>query len=165
MMVAALVVLSWGARVPPSVFAQTPGPSGPSAGVTATSPAATAAFGLPPNFAGAPPPAEPSTINRDPSGKVTVRAVRTPTPLKIDGKLDEPIYASTPAMSDFVQQDPKENVPATEKTEVWIFYDRDNIYVVGKCWDTHPERMVMNEMRRDGSGIPRNENFAFILDT
>ena len=39
------------------------------------------------------------TITRDPSGRVTVRAVRVQTPLKIDGALDEPLYTSVQPIS------------------------------------------------------------------
>ena len=31
--------------------------------------------------------------------------------------------------ADFVQQEPHEGEPATDKTEVWVFFDDKNIYV------------------------------------
>src|SRR5204863_334773 len=85
--------------------------------------------------------------------------------LRIDGRLDEEIYSTVPSISGFIQQEPVDGAPATEETEVWVFFDDDNIYVVGRCWDSHPERMVANEMRRDGARVPRNEDFAFSFDT
>jgi hypothetical protein len=120
---------------------------------------------LPFQIAGPPPPDLPVTVARDGVGRTTVRAARLTAPLRIDGNLDEAIYDSVRSMTDFIQQDPVENAPATEKTEVWVFFDRDSVYIAGKCWDSHPERMAINEMRRDGSFVPRNENFAFMLDT
>ena len=45
-----------------------------------------------------------------------------------------------PRSSDFVQQEPDEFQPATEKTEAWIFFDDDNVYVSAKNYETHPER-------------------------
>src|SRR6202011_5253293 len=105
-------------------------------------------------------------INRNADGtRATIRAVRLTTPLKIDGKLDEEVYRTVPSISDFVQQEPQEGAPATEKTEVWLFFDNDSFYVVARCWDSHPERMIATEMRRDGRRIPRNEDLAFGLDT
>jgi len=50
--------------------------------------------------------------------------------IKLDGKLTEPIWQREP-IKDFIQQDPKEGAPATEKTEVWIAYDENNLYVAG----------------------------------
>ena len=114
---------------------------------------------------GPPPPVAPAVITRDASGHATIRAVRLTTPLRVDGRLDEEIYSSVPSISGFIQQEPVDGAPATEETEVWVFFDDDNIYVVGRCWDSHPERMVANEMRRDGARVPRNEDFAFSFDT
>ena len=86
-------------------------------------------------------------------------------PISLDGRLDEAVYARVPAMSDFIQQEPHEGEPATEKTETWVLFDEQNIYVAARCWDSHPERMVVNEMRRDNRNIFQNENFTIVIDT
>src|SRR5687767_13351609 len=95
----------------------------------------------------------------------TVRAHRALQPLRIDGRLDEEIYRTTTAISDFVQQEPDEFKPATEKTEAWIFFDNDNLYISARNWETHPERRVANEMRRDTSQLRQNDTFGVLLDT
>src|SRR3990172_1748168 len=38
----------------------------------------------------APAPVAPETISRTPEGGVTIRAVRIPEPIRLDGRLDEP---------------------------------------------------------------------------
>ncbi|MEO5742637.1 MAG: hypothetical protein ABIS29_18780, partial [Vicinamibacterales bacterium] len=95
-------------------------------------------------------PQPPATVVRTTEGRVTVRAVRIPEPLRLDGRLDESVYTTVPAISDFIQQEPREGEPATEKTEAWIFFDGRNIYIAARCFDSHPERDIENEMRRDG---------------
>ena len=61
---------------------------------------------------------------------------------------------------------PTHGAPATEKTDLWIAYDADNVYVTVRCWDSQPEqRWIANEMRRDHINIVRNENVAFLFDT
>lgn len=110
------------------------------------------------------PPVPPATMARSVDG-VTVRAVRLSVPLKIDGRLEEGDYATVLPISDFIQQEPHEGEPATEKTEVWIFFDDKNVYVSARCWDSHPERAVATDMRRDGRNIVQNENFSVIFDT
>ena len=57
---------------------------------------------------GPPPPTAPEVISRDMQGRVTVRAVRLPEGLVIDGNLDEPAYARVPALTGFIQQEPNE---------------------------------------------------------
>src|SRR5881394_481927 len=107
----------------------------------------------------APAPVPPATGSRTADGGVTIRAVRIPEPLKIDGRLDERYYAEVPAITDFVQQEPHEGAPATERTEAWVFFDDRNLYVAARCWDSHPEREIANEMRRDSNNIILNESF------
>ena len=46
---------------------------------------------------------------------------------------------------------PHEGEPATEKSEIWVMFDDKNLYVSGRMWDSHPERMLANEMRRDAA--------------
>ena len=111
------------------------------------------------------PPMPPAVIARDPDGRATIRASRLTVPLRIDGQLDEEVYASVPAISDFTQTEPVAGALATEKTEVWLFFDDERVYVVGRCWETRPERLMANEMRRDNFGIVRNDNFAWSFDT
>ncbi len=112
-----------------------------------------------------PAPVAPEVITRDAAGRATVRAVRITEPLRIDGRLDEAVYDRVLPMSDLIQTDPDEGAPATEKTEVWLFFDDENVYVVGRCWETEPDRLVANEMRRDNTTIVRNDNMAWSFDT
>ena len=112
---------------------------------------------------GAAPPT--AIFARNESGHATLRATRLSEPLTIDGVLEERIYKDTPAIEDFVQQEPDEGAPITERTEAWIFFDDEAIYVCGRMWDSHPERIVATEMRRDAFGLWENENFGFVLDT
>ena len=114
---------------------------------------------------GPPPPVAPAVVSRDRDGRVTLRAVRLPEGLVIDGRLDESVYQDVLAVSDFIQQEPREGEPATEKTDAWIFFDDNNLYVSARNWDSQPERIVANEMRRDNRGIDQNETFVVVLDT
>ena len=96
----------------------------------------------------------------------TIRAVRVTEPLMVDGTLDERVYQDVPAVSEFIQTEPLEGVPASEQTEVWVLFDRDYLYISARCWDSAPEsEWIANEMRRDSMNILQNENFAFLIDT
>ncbi len=112
-----------------------------------------------------PPPAPPAVVARDAAGRVTLRAQRTAEPILLDGRLDEQVYTTVPSVSDFIQQDPHEGELATEQTEVWVFFDDRNVYISARCWDSQPDRMVANELRRDHTNLAFNENFAVVLDT
>ena len=148
--------------VPRPSTSVTPSPDGSAAFVPATA----AGFARPVVVIdGPPPPVPPAVISRDPAGRATVRAVRLTAPLRVDGALDERIYHDVPAMSDFIQQEPQEGSPATEQTDVWVFFDSSHVYVSFRCWESDPAQMIVNEMRRDNFGVFRNANVAFVLDT
>jgi hypothetical protein len=106
----------------------------------------------------------PAVIARDEQGHVTVRAIKLPSPLNFDGALDEPFYRDVPPFGDFIQQEPHEGQPATEKTEVWVFYDRDNLYVCARLYDTEPDHRVATEMRRDANNLYNNDHFGVSFD-
>ena len=114
---------------------------------------------------GPPPPMPPAVLARDESGRVTMRAIRLDEPLTLDGQLDEPVYQTIAAVTDFVQQEPNEGAQATEQTEVWVLFDGETVYVSARCWDSQPDRTVANEMRRDSYGMYGNDTFAVMLDT
>jgi hypothetical protein len=94
-----------------------------------------------------------------------VTAVRARLAPRLDGRLDDPIYAETAPITGFVQQEPFEFAPATEKTEAWIFFDDDQVYVSARCWESQPSRRVANEMRRDTSQLRQNDTFGVLFDT
>ena len=100
---------------------------------------------------GPPPPVAPATVSRDEAGRATIRAVRVQAPLRIDGRLDEPLYTSALPISDFIQLEPQSGLPASEKTDAWLAFDQRHVYVAFRCWDSAPERRVSTEMRRDSA--------------
>jgi hypothetical protein len=111
-------------------------------------------------------PEPPAVVSRDANGGTIVRAVYLPERLQIDGKLDEPIYQALPGIGDFVQSLPKEGEPSTERTEAWVMFDEDNMYVAARCWDTAPpSQWVANEMRRDTNQLRQNDTFSVMFDT
>ncbi len=111
-------------------------------------------------------PVPPAVVSRDAAGRVTMRAIRLTEPLRVDGRLDESIYATVPPVSDFVQAEPQPGAAATERTEMWISFDRDRLYASFRCWESEPARIVANEMRHDSSNIWQgNDLVSLMLDT
>ncbi|MQA29847.1 MAG: hypothetical protein GEU82_08415 [Luteitalea sp.] len=118
------------------------------------------------SFAGPPAPVPPAVVSeRDEQGRVTVRAVRLTESLVVDGRLDEDVYRKTSSFGNFIQQEPDEGQPATETTEVWIFFDDRHVYVSARLHVSQPHRLTANELRRDSVNIFRNDYFGVTLDT
>jgi hypothetical protein len=115
---------------------------------------------------GSPAPLAPETITRDERRRATVRAIKLSEPLRMDGRLDEEVYTLNKPFGGFIQVAPKYGAESTERTDVWITYDQDNIYVSAKCWDTAPpERWIANELRRDTNQLRQNDHFGVMFDT
>lgn len=99
-----------------------------------------------------------------PDGRKQVTAVRTATPITIDGTLDDEVWTKAVPASGFIQADPLEGQPASEDTEVRLAYDADYLYIGVLCRDASPAGIVVNEIRKDFAGRDQ-DTFDVMLDT
>ena len=119
-----------------------------------------------PPIDGPPAPVAPEVITRAPSGQATVRAIKLTSPFKVDGQLDEDVYAREKPFGGLIQVTPRYGEPQTERSEVWITYDDHNMYVTCRCWDSAPpDEWIVNELRRDTNGLRQNDHFGVMFDT
>ena len=93
-----------------------------------------------------------------------IRALLTQEAIEIDGHLNEEVWTRTQVVDDFTQQSPDEGQPSTERTEVRVLYDTERLYIGFECYDSQPNKIVANEMRRDGM-LWQNDNVYIMLDT
>jgi len=102
--------------------------------------------------AGAQPPA-PDAPPADALPK-RARAARVPNgSIVVDGRLTEAAWTLGVPATGFVQQQPVENVPATERSEVRFLYDDEYLYIGGTFHEAEMDRIVVNELRRDFSPL------------
>jgi len=92
------------------------------------------------------------------------RAATITTPPVIDGRLDEAAWREAPLLTDFVQREPYEGTPVTERTEVRLLTDGTALYVGAWLYDREPQLIVPSETIRDVT-LTNSDYFAFILDT
>jgi hypothetical protein len=83
--------------------------------------------------------------------------------IAVDGRLDEAIWKRTVPAADFIQTDPRNGAPATERTEVRIAYSRTALYMGVTCFDDEPTRLLRFQMRRD-EGLPSDDRFMWVID-
>ena len=84
--------------------------------------------------------------------------------ITLDGILNEPAWRNSSPIATFTQREPNNGQPVSEKTELLILFDYDNLYIGVKCWDSQVNFIVANEMRRDNS-LFNNDAIEVILDT
>src|SRR5258706_10360432 len=61
----------------------------------------------------------------------------------IDGHVDEMSWSTTESFSGFVQQEPNDGEPATERTEIRFLLDRQNLYIGVICFDDAPVNILV----------------------
>src|SRR5438093_1542886 len=94
----------------------------------------------------------------------TASASRIDLAPKLDGTLDDPIWQQASAIDNFLQREPFEGQPSTEKTEVRILYSKHEVYFGITCFDSDPKRIVATELRRDVSQ-ELDDYFEIIIDS
>ncbi|MEE8177511.1 MAG: hypothetical protein V3T65_05905, partial [Acidobacteriota bacterium] len=72
-------------------------------------------------------------------GKRSITAMRTELPVVLDGIPDEPAWEQAPVSLGFVQKDPLEGEPSTERTEFRILYTATTLYIGIICYDSGAE--------------------------
>ena len=91
-------------------------------------------------------------------------AVPIPSPPVIDGVLDEPFWALVQPVTGFLQRDPVDGAPASEKTEVRIAYTPTALYFGMTMHDSEPNLIRGNILQR-GGWIDKDDNIRIALDT
>ncbi len=104
------------------------------------------------------------TFAQQPSEDVpTVRATRVDTAPEFDGFVNEAFWDAIAPATDFIQQNPDEGQPSTERTEVRIGFDDQNLYFGIICFDREPENIVVTQNRRDGA-LDDTDSIQLLID-
>ncbi len=93
-----------------------------------------------------------------------VTAPLTGTPPRIDGRLDDAAWRTAARIDRFTQREPRPGEQASERTEVLICFDRDNLYFAFRCFEGDPSSITAKEMARDAD-LGQDDRVQIILDT
>ena len=95
--------------------------------------------------------------------RVFVDAVAVGQPPRVDGTLDEAVWRDAQVIDTFVQQEPNEGQPASDRTEVRVLYDRSRLYIGVHAFSALPPSAT--EMRRDADRLFDEDYFQLVIDT
>jgi hypothetical protein len=95
-------------------------------------------------------PANPPAVRPHDQAPTVVAARRTGA-VAIDGKLDEAAWQAAKPVTEFIQNDPREGQPSSERTEARILIDDDAVYVGMRLYDSDPRGIQSQLARRDES--------------
>ncbi len=92
-----------------------------------------------------------------------IRAVRFDIPPIIDGIISEEVWMQADPITAFTQREPYNGQPSSERTEVYIGYDRHNLYIAFRCYGD-PRWITAKELARDAN-LRYDDRIQVILDT
>jgi hypothetical protein len=82
----------------------------------------------------------------------------------IDGRVDDVVWTKVEPFSAFIQQEPNEGQPASERTELRILLDRQHLYIAVICFDREPQNILVSQSRRDAD-LGDTDSVRILLDT
>ena len=89
----------------------------------------------------------------------------TATPPVIDGVLGDPAWTNAARSEAFRQIFPRENADPTERTEFWVTFDADHLYIAVRCHDSAgPAGISAFSMQRDQDD-DSDDLVRIVLDT
>ncbi|WP_242916291.1 DUF5916 domain-containing protein [Pontibacter liquoris] len=94
----------------------------------------------------------------------TTTAVRTATAPVLDGELEPEVWQQAQPAKDFIRFDPLNGKPSAQRTDVYLLYDDDAVYIGAKLHDTAPDSILTQLGNRD-SGETNADMFGVYLDT
>src|SRR5690242_20898330 len=93
-----------------------------------------------------------------------IRAIEIHSAVALDGKLDEPFWATGDSIDDFRQREPTEGAPATERTVIRVAHDEGALYIVVRCYDSDMPSVRASQLRRDAD-LSSDDNVQVLIDS
>jgi len=94
----------------------------------------------------------------------TVGVHPTTTPPIIDGRLDDPAWRDAVVIDNFQQISPIEGGVPSERTELRVTYDADNLYVGVYCYDSAGAAGVLAKQRARDGDVAGDDVFTITID-
>lgn len=95
--------------------------------------------------------------------QTTTHVRRVAEPPRLEEFLDGSVPPDAIAITDFIQREPGDGVPASQNTAAYLSYDDDRLYVVFICRDTEPDKVRARLTRREN--FEGDDAVGIVLDT
>ncbi|MCH8337179.1 MAG: carbohydrate binding family 9 domain-containing protein, partial [Proteobacteria bacterium] len=93
----------------------------------------------------------------------SIDAFQVDMPPIIDGRLDDDAWAFATLVQDLHQVNPQEYDPPSEKSEIYVVYTRDALYIGARFLDSEPEN-ISAQVLRQGDFSLGDDSFTVIID-
>ena len=84
---------------------------------------------------------------------------------RMDGNvLDDPVWEGAKAATGFWQIQPDEGMPATQRTQVFVGFTEEALYIGAVLHDDDPDLIIISDSRRDAD-LDETDSFQVIIDS
>ncbi|MEZ5319501.1 MAG: DUF5916 domain-containing protein [Vicinamibacterales bacterium] len=101
---------------------------------------------------------------RSADGRLLVVAEQARQPVVLDGRLDDAVWQRAAPVEHFVQAEPADGQPASERTLVRVAWDDTTLYIAADCRDSRAGEGLVNDIREDFQSTDQ-DTFEVIIDT
>jgi hypothetical protein len=115
------------------------------------------------SFSGGKPNKKPRGTAKTPRESYGLTIPEFSTVPKIDGVLDNPLWGKAAVIEDFTQFEPLEGAVPSEKTKAYLAYDKNNLYLAFRCFDSNPKAIRACLTQRDKA--EQDDEVTIYLDT
>ena len=99
-----------------------------------------------------------------PPKTTTIHRISDDLSIILDGHVNDDLWMQIEPVSDFVMQQPVEGAEPTERTEVRLAYDDENLYMAVTLFDSNPAGIKANQTKRDAVNDD-SDSFIWFFDT
>lgn len=92
-----------------------------------------------------------------------ITAVKTNESISVDGILSEQIWQRA-GFTNFKQREPNQGEAGSERSEVWVAYDEEALFIAAKLYDNNADSIVARLVRRDFVYGDPSDGFLVYLD-
>ncbi|HJR71816.1 MAG TPA: DUF5916 domain-containing protein, partial [Gammaproteobacteria bacterium] len=96
-------------------------------------------------------------------GQHSVHVVRTTTAPVIDGALDEETWKTAALVDNLHQTSPIEYAIPEERSEIYLMYDDEALYVGARLYDPEPDKITANNLRQ-ADNVGQDDRFYLTID-
>ncbi len=90
--------------------------------------------------------------------------VRLAAEVRLDGRLDDPVWSTADSLTELVQREPREGVASTERTVIRVLRTRTALFVGVRAYDRSASLIRASQLRRDAD-LTVDDYVTLLLDS
>ena len=104
-----------------------------------------------------------ASLAQEQSGRKMTEIVRTTSPPRLDGLLDDPVWRDAAVIRDLHQYEPLDHGEPTEGSIFYVLYDDDYLFIGARLLDSEPSEISARQMIQ-GQSVGVDDRIEVVID-